>query len=108
MFARTPTLAAFCRAQHLLVSLDGDPRGFVDELLAKRGLQRRIVLTVPTFMMALPHLSSDLIAALPRRLVERHAGRFALAVVELPLKRKSDLIQAVATKAAIWMPALHG
>jgi DNA-binding transcriptional LysR family regulator len=37
VFARTPTLSAFCRAQHLLVSLDGDPRGFVDELLAKRG-----------------------------------------------------------------------
>jgi DNA-binding transcriptional LysR family regulator len=102
VFARTPTLSAFCTAQHLLVSLDGDPRGFVDGLLAKRGLQRRIVLTVPTFMMALPHLSSsNLIAALPRRLVERHAARFALAVVELPLKRKSDLIQAVATKAAI-------
>jgi DNA-binding transcriptional LysR family regulator len=70
--------------------------------LAKRGLQRRIALTVPTFMMALAHLSrSDLIAALPRRLVERHAARFALAIVELPLKRKSDLIQAVATKAAM-------
>jgi DNA-binding transcriptional LysR family regulator len=102
VFARTPTLPAFCSAHHLLVSLDGGPHGFVDELLAKRGLQRRIVLTVPTFMMALAHLSSsDLIAALPRRLVERHAARFALAAVELPLKRKSDLIQAVATKAAI-------
>ena len=53
-------------------------------------------------MMALAHLSSsDLIAALPRRLVQRHAARFALAPAELPLKRKSDLIQAVATKAAI-------
>ena len=102
VFARTPTLTAFCGAQHLLVSLDADPRGFIDELLAKRGLQRRIALTVPTFMMALAHLSrSDLIAALPRRLVERHAARFALAIVELPLKRKSDLIQAVATKAAM-------
>jgi DNA-binding transcriptional LysR family regulator len=102
VFARTPTLPAFCRAQHLLVSLDGDPRGFVDEVLAKRGFQRRIALTVPTFMMAFAHLSSsDLIAALPRRLVERHAARFALDVVELPLKRKSDLIQAVATKAAM-------
>jgi DNA-binding transcriptional LysR family regulator len=102
VFARTPTLPAFCRAQHLLVSLDGDPRGFVDELLAKRGLDRRIVLTVPTFMIALVHLSSsDLIAALPRRLVERQAARFALAFVELPLKRKPDLVQAVATKAAM-------
>lgn len=102
VFARTPTLPAFCSAHHLLVSLDGSPHGFIDELLAKRGLQRRIALTLPTFMMALAHLSSsDLIAALPRRLVERHAARFALAAVELPFKRKSDLIQAVATKAAI-------
>ncbi len=101
-FARSPTLSAFCRAQHLLVSLDGDPSSFVDQLLRKRGLQRRVALTVPTFMMALTHLSnSDLIAALPRRLVERYAASFALALVELPLKRKSDVIQAVATKAAM-------
>jgi len=40
---------AFCAAHHLLVSLSGDPRGFVDDLLAQRGLKRRIALTVPTF-----------------------------------------------------------
>jgi DNA-binding transcriptional LysR family regulator len=101
-FASAPTLSAFCRAQHLLVSLDGDPSSFVDQLLRKRGLQRRVVMTVPTFMMALTHLSSsDMIAALPRRLVERYAASFALALVELPLKRTSDVIQAVATKAAM-------
>ena len=101
-FARTPTLAAFCRARNLLVSLDGDPRGFVEDLLARRGLQRRVALTVPTFMMALPHLSgSDLIAALPRRLVARHAARFGLTAAELPLKRKPDPVHAVATSAAI-------
>jgi len=112
-FLRTPTLSAFCRAQHLLVSLDGDQRGFVDQLLAKRGLQRRIILTVPTFMMALTHVAnSDMIAALPRRLVERYAARFALELAELPLKRKSDAILAVTTKAAMmdagvaWLMAL--
>jgi DNA-binding transcriptional LysR family regulator len=69
--------------------------------LEKRNLERRIVLTVPTFMMALAHLSgSDLIAALPRRLLERHAARFGLAFVDLPLKRTPEPIQAVATKAA--------
>ena len=100
--ARKPSLAAFCGSQHLLVSLSGDPRGFVDDLLAKRGLKRRIALTVPTFMMALAHLSSsDLIAALPRRLVESHAARFGLTSVELPVKRKPDPILAVTTKAAM-------
>ena len=28
VLARAPTGAAFCRSQHLLVSLSGDPRGF--------------------------------------------------------------------------------
>lgn len=101
-FAHAPTLSAFCKAEHLLESLDGDPRGFVEQLLAKRGLQRRIVLTVPTFMMALVQLAnSDMIATLPRRLVAQYAARFALEAVELPLKRKSDAIKAVATKAAM-------
>lgn len=101
-FARTPTRSEYCRAQHLLVSLSGEPRGFVDDLLAKHGLRRRIALTVPTFMMALVHLSnSDLIAALPRSLVQRHAARFGLASAELPFQRGPDPIQAVATKAAM-------
>jgi len=101
-FARTPTLSAFCKAHHLLVSLDGDPRSFVDDLLGKRGLHRRITITVPSFMMALSHLSSsDVIAALPRRLVDRYAAKFGLASVELPVKRKPDVIQVIATKAAV-------
>ena len=52
-FARAPTEAAFCAAEHLLVSLNGDPHGFIDEMLAKRGSRRRVVLTVPSFVMAL-------------------------------------------------------
>ena len=67
-----------------------------------RFLLRRLALTVPTFMMALAHLSSsDLIAALPRRLVASQAARFGLVFVELPLERKPDPIVAVATKAAM-------
>jgi DNA-binding transcriptional LysR family regulator len=101
-FARAPNEAAFCRSRHLLVSLEGNPVGFVDELLAKRGLKRRVALTVPSFMMALAHLSSsDLIAALPRRLARRHATQFGLVFVDLPFKRKPDSIEAIATKAAM-------
>ena len=101
-FARAPSEGRFCSARHLLVSLSGEPYGFIDESLAKRGLERRVVLTVPTFMLALAHLAeSDLIATLPRRLVERHAGAFGLTFVELPFKRKPDPIRAIATKAAM-------
>jgi DNA-binding transcriptional LysR family regulator len=84
------------------VSLSGDPQGFVDELLAKRGLARRVALTVPSFMMALAHLAnSDLIASLPRHLVRQHGARFGLIAAELPLKRKPDPIQAITTRAAL-------
>ena len=101
-FARSTTQAAYCKSQHLLVSLSGDPHGFIDVLLAKRGLKRRIALTVPTFMMALAHLpNSELMATLPRRLVESHGARFGLVSAELPFKRKPDPIQAVATRAAM-------
>jgi DNA-binding transcriptional LysR family regulator len=52
--------------------------------------------------MALEYVaSSDLLAALPRRLVSRHAARFGLTAVELPFERQADPIQAVTTKAAM-------
>jgi DNA-binding transcriptional LysR family regulator len=101
-FARNPTEANFCAAKHLLVASGGDPYGFVDEVLGKRGRTRRIALTVPSFAMALEYVAhSDLLAALPRRLVRRHATRFGLTAAELPFKRKADPIQAVTTKAAM-------
>ena len=101
-FSRSPTQAQYLKASHLLVSAGGDPHGFVDEQLAKRGIKRRVALTVPNFMMALAHLAkSDMIAALPRRLVASEAHRFGLVSAELPFKRKPDRIRAVATKAAM-------
>jgi DNA-binding transcriptional LysR family regulator len=101
-FERDPTEANFCATNHLLVSSGGDPHGFVDEALRKRGRRRRVALTVPSFMLALELVArSDLLVALPRQLVRRHVARFGLAAVELPLKRKADPIQAVTTKAAM-------
>ncbi len=101
-FARSPTLAAYCGARHLLVSQSGDPRGFVDDLLAKRGRKRQVALTVPAFMLALDQLAkSDLIATLPRRFVAQNAARFGLVSVELPVRRKPDTLYAVTTKAAL-------
>jgi DNA-binding transcriptional LysR family regulator len=101
-FARNPSLSAFCRMDHLLVSLSGNPHGFVDDHLAQRGLTRRVAITVPNFMMALAHLAaSDMIAALPRHLIQYHGARFGLVAAELPVARKPDPIQAITTKAAL-------
>lgn len=71
--------ASKCRRQLQSNAMD-ERVGMTMHQLPWRGLQRRIVLAVPTIMMALPHLSSsELIGALPRRLAERHAARFALS-----------------------------
>jgi hypothetical protein len=44
---------------------------------------------------------TDLIAALPRQLVARHAPRFDIVATKPPLPLKSDRIAAVATTAAL-------
>jgi DNA-binding transcriptional LysR family regulator len=101
-FIKAPTLQRFCEAQHLLVSLAGDPHGFVDDVLAKRGLARRIALTVPNFMMALAIIAeTDLIAALPKRLVAMYAARFGVTSVTGPIPPRSDPIRAIASKSAM-------
>lgn len=101
-FAAKPTLDHYCRLQHLMVSQSGDPNGFVDAALAQRKLARRVALTVPGFMQALMMLrDSDLVAALPERLIEQHGRDFGLTSVAPPLKLRSDRIQAVATSAAL-------
>ena len=101
-FARKPSLERFCKARHLVVSLTGDPHGFVDDVLAAKGLTRRVALTVPNFTMALALIAeTDLIAALPRQLVLRYARRFGVAITEAPLPLRRDPISVIATRAAM-------
>lgn len=106
-FARRPTLARFCAMEHLLVSQAGDAHGFVDALLARKELTRRVAVTVPNFMMALALIAdSDLIGTLPRRLVEAQSKRFGLVSATLPLRRAPDPIRAVASRASLEDPGV--
>lgn len=101
-FLEAPTLERYCAMQHLVVSLAGDPHGFVDEVLARRGLARRVALTVPNFMFALAVLAeTDLISALPRRFVLSHAARFGVVSVDAPLPLGRFRLNAVSPKAAM-------
>ncbi len=85
-----------------LVSLTADAYGFIDEALARQGLARRIALTVPNFMMALALIAeTDLIGALPRKLVAMHARRFGLTSVEAPLPPMPYRIRAIIPKVAL-------
>lgn len=101
-YQSAPGLKHFYQLQHLLVSQTGDAHGFVDDLLAVRGMQRRIVLTVPNFMLALAIIAeSDLVAALPQSLVSMHAARLNLVTSKLPMSRKPDRICKVASRSAM-------
>jgi DNA-binding transcriptional LysR family regulator len=98
---RNPTLPNYAAAPHLMVSLTGDPQGLVDKLLAKRKLTRRVVLTVSNFLQALAIVSeSDLVAALPRQFVAKHAARYKVVCFEPPIPLLSAPILAVAPQVA--------
>lgn len=98
------SLARYCAASHVLVSTSGDAYGNVDVELKKLGRARRIVATVPNFLLALALVAeTDLIAAVPRR-AAAHARRLGVALVDppaplAPLTRSA--ISVIATRAAL-------
>lgn len=101
-FARDMTLDRYCEMQHLVVSLSGDPYGFIDEVLGKQGRARRIAVTVPNFMFALAVTAeTDLIAAVPRRFASMHAARFNVVSLDAPIPLGSFRLNAVAPGAAM-------
>jgi DNA-binding transcriptional LysR family regulator len=101
-FARKPGLPSYCAAKHLVVSLTGDARGFVDRALAERGLARRVALTVPGFFLALSLVArSDLVAAVPRSLASDHARLAGVVVTESPLPLPRFEISMVVPRVAL-------
>jgi DNA-binding transcriptional LysR family regulator len=101
-FADTPTLERYCRMLHLVTSQTGDSSGFVDRVLAARGLSRRVALTVPNFMLAMALVAeTDFVAAMPRTFVAMHRGRFGVTSVEAPLPFDRFPIRLVAPKVAM-------
>lgn len=77
-------LDRFCALEHAIMSMEGDAfRGVTDEALAALGRERRVLLSLPSFLLLLEVLrNSDLIAVLPRRLIQPGDG---LQILEPPL-----------------------
>ncbi len=102
-------LAAYCAADHVLVSPAGDLRGVVDDRLEALGHSRRIVLGLPAFLPALAAASgAGALLTLPARL----ARQFAPASAWSPPCRRSRSAASpsrpIATAAARRMPASSG
>lgn len=101
-FAQDAKLDRYVEMRHLVVSLSGDPHGFVDTVLEQHGHSRRTVLTVPNFMFALAIAGeSDMLVAIPRRFATIFAPRFGLTTVNAPLPLPRFKLSAMAPRAAM-------
>ena len=95
-------LKSYCEMQHLVVSHTGDAYGFVDIELARKGLSRRVALTVPNFIFALGVLAeTDLVSALPRRFVEMYGPRFGIVAIKPPIALPRFSMNVVVPKVAM-------
>ena len=96
---RRLTLARYAAAAHALVSPRGKEGSFADDALVEVGLSRRVVVTVPHFLVA-PHIvaSSDLLLTLPARVAAALAEPLGLVVLKLP----PELRMPGFTMSALW------
>jgi DNA-binding transcriptional LysR family regulator len=80
------SLDTYVSLSHALVSPTGEGRGFVDELLEKRGLRRRIALRVPHFHSALSIVAmSDLVLTAPTPLGRLASAHLPVVALEPPV-----------------------
>lgn len=84
-------LDGFLKARHVAVVGRGQREDPIDGWLRENGVQRRIALTVPSYLQAL-HMAADteLVAFVPRRLIEAQAGSLGLQAVAPPLDPGMD------------------
>lgn len=86
-----PSLQEYAAFEHMIVAPTAgpadEPSGMIDERLAQQGLRRRIVLSVPHFLVA-PFVaaSSDLVLTAPARLLRPFMKTLGLRRVQLPIK----------------------
>jgi DNA-binding transcriptional LysR family regulator len=101
---KTLSLSAFTRAPHALVSPWGMEGGYVDDALARLGLQRKVSIAVPHFIVA-PHIvaSSDLLLTMAERVAEVVAAPLGLVVLAPP--RELELVGF--TNSLLWHERTH-
>lgn len=81
------SLGEFSAAAHVVVVSEGTGHGKADELIMRRKIDRKVVLTVPHYV-AVGHIlhKSDLVATVPERLALALVEPFGLSYVRHPAK----------------------
>lgn len=89
----------FANLLHALFTIRQDEVGEIDKVLSQYNLQRRIVLTTPHLLL-LPAIisSSDLVAAVPSRLVAPKASFNSLEIFQLPVQTQPWMISMLWSK----------
>jgi len=92
-------LPTYLELGHVLTSVSGELVSLTDPAMRKLGITRRIVASVPRFLIALSVVAqTDAIATVPRRLALRHAAAFGLRVLPTPFPLDSFTVVAVSRK----------
>ena len=86
LVSRLGALRTFVDARHIAVVGRGKMQDPVDAWLLEEGIERRIGLTVPSYLQALhAAAATDLVAFAPRRLADALAAPLSLAIVRPPI-----------------------
>ncbi|MEN4921036.1 LysR family transcriptional regulator [Achromobacter spanius] len=102
------TLKQFVALPHVMVTYRGAARGIVDEALAQRGLQRRIVCTVPGFASVPPVLKAmPAVATVPKVLADSWRNEHGLAVLEHPIALAANQVAMVTHQSRDNDPAVQ-
>lgn len=97
------SLEQFVSLSHVQVAPRGRPGGRLDEMLAERGMQRRVARAVPYFLAALLIVSqTDYILTISERIANDLAPRLGLRILEPPLSMEPY------TLSLIWHPRVDG
>jgi DNA-binding transcriptional LysR family regulator len=93
---RALDLTTYAGLGHVLTSVAGDFTGFNDPALRRLRIDRRVVASVPRFLIALAVVAeSDAIATVPRQLALRHARGMKLQVLPPPFELEPFDVVAV-------------
>jgi DNA-binding transcriptional LysR family regulator len=86
LLSKLGTRRTFVDARHIAVVGRGKTQDPVDAWLLEAGVERRIGLTVPSYLQALhAAAATDLVAFVPRRLADALAAPLSLAIVRPPI-----------------------
>ncbi len=101
LFARPSlTLEEYVGADHVIVSFEGGGWGFVDDLLAQRGLKRRVAASVTSFHAAARVAArSRLLVTLREEVARAAPGELVFCPPPLPLPALKMLM--------LWHPQVH-